>query len=235
MSKLKNGLTRYFTEDQLNKISTARVFIAGCGGLGSNVAHLLVRSGFLHFTLLDCDFVDESNLNRQFFFPDQTGMTKTEALAQNLLRLEPDLDLNLLFMRYVPAPEHPADEQSPDRGLESLTEIITTDQNSVGPDDNADILQGHDVFVEAFDSPESKALFVASALKTGRPVISASGIAGYGDTDTLTVSHPFSDLYLVGDGRTGIDSSPPLAPRVNVAAAKQADLVLTLTLDGDIL
>ena len=66
---LERGLARYFTEQQLEKIRKTRVFVAGCGGLGSNVAYLLVRSGFRKLTLVDFDTVDASNLNRQFFFP----------------------------------------------------------------------------------------------------------------------------------------------------------------------
>ena len=63
--------------------------IAGCGGIGGNTAVLLLRSGFRRFVLADFDAVDESNLNRQFFFKDQIGRPKTEALAENLRRIEP--------------------------------------------------------------------------------------------------------------------------------------------------
>lgn len=69
--------------------------IAGCGGIGGNTAVLLLRSGFRRFVLADFDDVDESNLNRQFFFKDQIGRPKTEALAENLRRIEPRCELIL--------------------------------------------------------------------------------------------------------------------------------------------
>lgn len=72
-----------------------RIAIAGCGGIGGNVAMILVRSGFKRFRLVDFDVVNEGNLNRQFFFHDQLGASKVQMLATNLLRIDPTLDLRL--------------------------------------------------------------------------------------------------------------------------------------------
>lgn len=199
---LEHGLTRYFTPEQLAKIRNAKVFIAGCGGLGSNIAHMLVRCGFRHLALLDCDQLDASNLNRQFFFPDQVGRNKAEALAETLLRLNPKLCLRTLVQRVENAAEVPA------------------------------LTQHDDILVEAFDGPQSKAAFVSGAVQTRKPVVCATGIAGYGNTDAIVTRRMGENLYVVGDGQTGIDQCPPLAPRVMVAAAKQADLVLQLVLEG---
>ena len=199
------GLQKYFTKEQLKKISKVNVFIAGCGGLGSNIAESLVRSGFSHLTLLDCDSVDVSNLNRQFYYPDQIGMLKTEALAQNLLRLAPELDLTLLNGR-----------------LED-------------PDDVFKLAVDCDILVEAFDSSQSKAIFVTGALQTGKPVISASGICGVGNTNDIVTLQMKDNLFVVGDGESDLSEFSPYAPRVRVAANKQADLVLELMLnDGNV-
>ena len=75
--------------------SCARIGIAGAGGLGSNVAMHLVRSGVKHLVIADFDVVSESNLNRQFYFADQLGMPKTGALAANLGRIAAGLELEL--------------------------------------------------------------------------------------------------------------------------------------------
>ena len=77
-------------------LENARIGIAGAGGLGSNCAMHLVRSGIRRLVIADFDRVSESNLNRQFFFADQVGRKKVEALGVNLLRIVPDLDLELL-------------------------------------------------------------------------------------------------------------------------------------------
>ena len=53
-----------------------RVGIAGAGGLGSNCAAHLVRAGMKKLVIADFDVVNESNLNRQFFFRNQLGQKK---------------------------------------------------------------------------------------------------------------------------------------------------------------
>lgn len=73
--------------------------VAGLGGLGSNLLSHLVRSGAVHFTVADFDTVSAGNLNRQFFFADQIGKRKTEAVAENLKRINPDVDLELHTIR----------------------------------------------------------------------------------------------------------------------------------------
>ncbi len=77
------------------RLRQARVAIAGAGGLGSNVAMHLVRSGVGRLILADFDRVAVSNLNRQFYFADQVGMLKVEALRINLLRIDPAVELLL--------------------------------------------------------------------------------------------------------------------------------------------
>ncbi len=83
----------YLTEKERGVLSAARVGVAGAGGLGSNAAAHLVRAGVRRIVMADFDAVSESNLNRQFYFRDQIGRPKVEALAENLRRIEPDLEL----------------------------------------------------------------------------------------------------------------------------------------------
>lgn len=68
-----------------------KIGIAGVGGIGSNVAVNLVRSGLERLKIVDFDRVDATNLNRQFYFHDQIGRLKVEALRENLLRIRPAL------------------------------------------------------------------------------------------------------------------------------------------------
>ena len=80
-------------------LARARVGIAGAGGLGSNCAMHLVRAGVRHLVVADFDVGGESNLNRQFFFRDQIGMKKVEALKANLLRIDPEADVQTADVR----------------------------------------------------------------------------------------------------------------------------------------
>jgi len=89
------GLRTHFTDDQIQRLGSVCVGIAGAGGLGSNTAVHLVRSGIRRLVVADFDHVAPSNLNRQFFFLDQVGMKKVRALEINLQRINQDLELHV--------------------------------------------------------------------------------------------------------------------------------------------
>lgn len=93
MNEMENGLKKYLTTEELTIIRSVRIGVAGCGGLGSNTAHNLVRLGFRNFLLIDFDHIENTNLNRQFYFLDQIGMIKCEALKMNLQKINPDLNI----------------------------------------------------------------------------------------------------------------------------------------------
>lgn len=99
---LRAGLSRYFTPDELTLLAGARIGIAGAGGLGSNTAMLLARSGIENFLILDPDQIEPSNLNRQHYWPDQIGEAKVEALKTQLLRLNPDIRAEALQIALTP-------------------------------------------------------------------------------------------------------------------------------------
>ena len=82
-----------------NKLQTARIGIAGLGGLGSHIAVLLARAGVTHLHLVDFDRVDSSNLERQHYFLRHIGKLKTEALAEQLLQINPALNVQLDNLR----------------------------------------------------------------------------------------------------------------------------------------
>ena len=88
------NVNSYLTDAQREVLEKAKIGVAGLGGLGSNVLSHLVRAGVRRFVAADFDVVSASNLNRQFFFADQVGRKKTEALAENLRRIDPELELD---------------------------------------------------------------------------------------------------------------------------------------------
>lgn len=190
----------FYKPEEIAKIAKTTVAITGAGGLGSNCAMILVRAGFRKFILADFDVITDSNLNRQFYRPDQIGLVKVETLKENLLAINPGLE-------------------------------IVTHNTRVTEENIDDILAGADVVVEAFDGPESKALISQKMFADPRPYVCVSGIAGYGNADRIKTRELRNNNWLIGDGETGIDKAPPLAPAVLVAAAKEADVVLTVTLD----
>ena len=92
-------MNSYLTAEERESLARVTVAVVGAGGLGSNCAAHLVRAGIRRLILADFDVVSESNLNRQFFFREQVGLKKVDALAANLRRIEPDLDLTLVSDR----------------------------------------------------------------------------------------------------------------------------------------
>jgi sulfur carrier protein ThiS adenylyltransferase len=68
-------------------LSKFRVGIAGAGGLGSNCAVALARSGVGTLVIADFDVIEEPNLNRQYYFTDQIGLMKTVALKDNIANI----------------------------------------------------------------------------------------------------------------------------------------------------
>ena len=93
MNPFEEGLLRYLSKEQLQEIQSQKIGIRGAGGLGSNIAIILVRSGFRYLEIIYSDEVEASNLNRQQYFLDEIGKSKVETLRNLLLKINPDLNI----------------------------------------------------------------------------------------------------------------------------------------------
>ena len=69
------------------------VGMAGVGGVGSNVAKILVRSGVMDLKIVDFDHIEFSNLNRQFYFTSQVGKPKVDMLEHNVRKINPNIQI----------------------------------------------------------------------------------------------------------------------------------------------
>lgn len=200
MNKFEQGLTKYFAPASLKKMQRVQVGIAGAGGLGANCAVHLVRCGFKKLVIADHDLVDYSNLNRQFYFLHQVGQLKVEALADNLRAINPDVEVVTVGKRL--------------------------DQTLM-----AEVFNHCQVVVEAFDDAVCKRIMVETFLPTDKLLVAASGIGGWGQSDDIKIRRVKKNFYMVGDMVSAVgESCPPLSPRVNIVAAKQADVVLNWVL-----
>lgn len=184
-------------DEYRRRLSSRRVGIAGAGGLGSNCAAALARAGVRALVIADFDLVSRDNLDRQFYFLDQVGLPKVEALAANIARIDPGV-------------------------------VVEAVRARLDADSAAALFAGCDAVVEAFDSAEAKAMLIEAVLSRlpGTPLVTASGIAGYGSLDALRARRSGS-LFVVGDLESEVGPDrPPMAPRVAMAAAMEADAVL---------
>lgn len=96
-----------------------------------------------------------------------------------------------------------------------------------------DIFDGTDVIVEAFDSPEAKAMLCNTVLQRMPDTffVGVSGIAGYGASDRIKITRFGERSFIVGDGiRAAEPHTGLMSPRVGVGAHHQANLVLRILL-----
>lgn len=204
--------------DELDALLTARhtpgvhaavkgstIGVAGVGGLGSAIAIALARTGIGHLIIADFDVVEPSNLNRQQYFIDQIGLPKVYALRDTLARINPHVRVTACHLRLTPT---------------NIQEVF-----------------GHaQILVEAFDRAEQKVMLIETfaASFPDRPIVTGSGMAGYGPANTVQTQQVANNLYLCGDATTAAAPGTGLmAPRVGVAAHHQANAVLRLLLGHD--
>ncbi len=182
------------------ELKNAVVGIAGLGGLGSNVAVALTRLKVGKLILVDFDVVEESNLSRQNYFTDQVGCHKVDASLENLRRIHPEANLDGRKVRLTP---------------EKVVEIFK---------------DAH-VIAECFDRADQKQMIVETVLTQMPevPIVSVSGLAGYGRSNEIVTRRISDRLLLVGDTVSGIGPGVPLtAPRVGIAAYHQANAITEL-------
>jgi molybdopterin/thiamine biosynthesis adenylyltransferase len=76
------------------KIRAASVVVVGCGALGSSLSEMMCRAGVGRLTVIDRDYVEESNLQRQSLFDEEDaaqGTPKAVAAERRLRRLNSDV------------------------------------------------------------------------------------------------------------------------------------------------
>jgi sulfur carrier protein ThiS adenylyltransferase len=191
-------------QQRIKKIlSKKTVGIAGAGGLGSNAAVALARAGIGHLIIVDYDIVEKSNLNRQYYFLDQIGMKKVDALQKNIQRINPTVIVEPVQMKLKKGQMY-------------------------SPFTKADII------IEALDEAETKSMFIEETLEKlpHIPLVAASGVAGYGNSERITTKH-LDTLHLCYDEHAkSSDEDVLLAPKVCLMANWEANIVLQLLL-GD--
>ncbi len=185
----------------VKKLKNKTVGIAGCGGLGSNCAVALARVGVGKLIIADFDIIEESNLNRQYYFHKQIGASKTASLKENIKLINPKVK--------VEAHNIKLDSQN-------IIEIYKHCDVIVEAFDRADMKQ---LIIETVIDKLSQT-----------PLVVGLGMAGWGDNNSIG-SRQTENLFICGDEIKEVsDELPPLAPRVGIVANMQANTVLEILL-----
>ena len=184
------------------KIKNSVVGIAGLGGLGSSIAMALSRVGLGTLILVDFDFVEPSNLNRQQYFIDQIGMKKVEALQATLSKTNPCVKIQ---------PHHEKITRHNVKRIFRAAEVV------VEAFDRAD--------------QKAMLINAISETMPEKYVVAASGLAGYGNNNEIQTVRFSSKIFIIGDQKTAAQPGVGLmAPRVGIAAHHQANTVLRILL-----
>jgi sulfur carrier protein ThiS adenylyltransferase len=196
---LECGLRRHLSPEQLAALAAARVGLAGAGGLGSNCAMMLARSGLTQLVLVDGDVVEDSNLNRQHYFPRHVGQSKVTALSEQLRELG-GINIDARQVRL--------DERN-------ISDILALAPIWVEALDEPATKR---LFVEEALRAGVFCVSASGLAGWGGPPM---------QSHVLTHKDGSPRLILVGDFSSAVSEVlPPLAPRVMQAAAMQADAVL---------
>lgn len=203
--QLDQAFDARFPEEMRTKLRNARVAVAGLGGLGSNIAVMLARSGVGELLLVDFDTVDVTNLNRQMYLIPQLGKPKAEALPEILYQINPYLTYRSVCIKVTP-----------DNVKELFSEYPIICEAFDKPDQKAMLVRE----------------LLMQCPKT--IVVSGNGMAGYADANEIRTCQVMKRLYVCGDQSTDVGNGIGLiAPRVAVCAAHEANKVLQLIMQTE--
>ncbi len=152
-------MTRHAKKSREEKIASAAVLVVGAGGLGCAALLGLARSGIRRLTVVDPDRVDESNLHRQVLYSD-TDIGMPKALAAKA-------SLETSF---------------PGIDVRALEARVTSG-------DVWDLLDEHDVAIDATDDPATKFLLNDAAVLSESTLVTASAVAWRGHLLTVKPGH----------------------------------------------
>ncbi|MEW6211779.1 MAG: ThiF family adenylyltransferase [Acidobacteriota bacterium] len=181
-----------------SRIVASHALIIGCGALGAVQAETLARAGVGRLTLVDRDFVEESNLQRQIMFEESDALNrlpKAVAAARRISRVNSLVTVDPIIE---------------DVNFENIEEII----------------DGADVVLDGTDNFETRFLINDACVKAGVPWVYGAAVGSYGLTMTITNEGPclrcvLESLPEPGSGET-CDTAGVIMPIISIIASIQS-------------
>lgn len=143
--------------DGQEKLGQGRVMILGCGGLGAASASILARAGVGYLKLVDRDFLELNNLQRQLLYEEhdvKEGLPKAIAAQRRIEQINSTI----------------------------VAEAIIADANRFNIES---LIDDVDAIIDATDNFETRLLLNEACVKHGRPWIYGAAIESYGLTMTI--------------------------------------------------
>jgi molybdopterin-synthase adenylyltransferase len=186
-------------QDGQRKLLDSTVTLVGCGALGTVLANSLVRAGVGHLRLIDRDFIETNNLQRQILFDEAdvaANLPKAEAAARKLRVINSGVTV----------------------------EPIVTD---VDRTNILDLVGDADVILDGSDNFEVRYVINDAAVKLGKPWVYGGCIGSHGQTMTILPGETpclrcvFEAAPAPGEAGT-CETAGVLGPIVNIVASYQA-------------
>lgn len=182
------------------KLAASRVLLCGCGALGSVIANTLVRAGVGRLRIVDRDFLELNNLQRQVLYDEddvRAELPKAIAAAEKLRRINSEVEI----------------------------EPVVADVDATNIEKLA---SGVDMLLDGTDNFETRFLVNDLAVKRGLPWVYGGVIGSEGQTMTILPGETACLRCLLGEppppgSMPTCDSAGILAPIVNVIASMQAN------------
>jgi adenylyltransferase/sulfurtransferase len=186
-------------EDGQRRLAAAHVTLCGCGALGTVLANALVRAGVGHLRLIDRDFIETSNLQRQVLFDEHDvaeNLPKAEAAARKLAAINSSVHVEPV--------------------------VVDVDRTNV-----LDLVGDADLILDGTDNFEVRYLINDAAVKLGKPWVYGGCIGSHGQTMTILPGQTPCLRCVIeaapAPGEVGTcETAGVLGPVVNVIASLQA-------------
>lgn len=197
-------------ENGQKRLAESRVLVAGCGALGSHLAETMVRAGTGYVRIVDRDFVEVSNLQRQALFDEQDiadQLPKAEAAARKLRRIN--------------------------SGIEIEAHVADIDHRNI-----RQFAEGVDLILDGMDNFETRFLINDLCLTTGQPWVYGGCLGSHGQA-MIIVPGKTGCLRCLMDGPPDAgtaetcDSVGILGPIISIIAAWQSALAIRWLVDAD--
>jgi len=186
-------------EDGQRRLLDSHVTLCGCGALGTVSANVLVRAGVGHLRLVDRDFIETHNLQRQVLFDEHDvaeNLPKAEAAARKLSAINSSVHV----------------------------EPIVTD---IDRTNILELVKDADLVLDGTDNFEVRYLINDAAVKLGKPWVYGGSIGSHGQTMTILPGETpclrcvFEAAPAPGEAAT-CETAGVLSPIVNIIASFQA-------------
>jgi len=186
-------------EEGQKRLLASRALICGCGALGSVLANTLVRAGVGHVRIVDRDFLELNNLQRQILYDEDdvaAGIPKAIAAQRRLERINSQVKVEAI--------------------------VADVDASNIGS-----LVEGVDIILDGTDNFETRFLLNDASLKYGIPWVYGGCIGAEGQTMTvLPGKSPCLRCFMAEAPPPGstptCDSAGILAPIINVIASIEA-------------